>query len=80
MSSLVAVAGELEAYSRARSRRTGSGMEPFRCAWSSALGRFFRKVSCKGVRARMAASGNAFIDGWAGMSKKNGVRRCEFSW
>jgi hypothetical protein len=58
-----------EVYSRARDCRTGSGIEPFRWAWSSALGRCSRKESWEDVRARRAASagaraGGALIDGW----------------
>ncbi len=43
--SLPVLAVEVDVYSRARSWRSGSGMEPFRCAWSSALGRRSRKAT-----------------------------------
>src|SRR3984957_15926415 len=45
-------------YSRASSRKSEMGMEPFRCAWSSALGSFWRKLIWEGVRLRKASAAN----------------------
>ena len=51
-----------DVYSRASSWRRGRGIEPFRWACNSALGRRSRKASWEGERARKAASLGPALD------------------